>query len=105
MSNATVKSLPKFDGFGLKRPRLLPLFVYLAVLVGVSLFFVWSRVAVVNLEYEISSLDNRLREAEEENRSLQVEVAHLQNPDRIEMVARESLGMINPTPDQVTIVD
>lgn len=105
MSNATVKSFPKFNGFTFSRPPLLPLFGYLAVLLVASLFFVWSRIAVVNLEYDISSLGNRLREVEQENQTLRLESAHLRNPVRIETVARENLGLGMPTLEQVIIVN
>lgn len=105
MSDATIKSLPRFHGFTWVRPRLLPLFAYLAVFFCASLFFVWSRIAVVNLEYDISSLGNRLREVEQENRKLRLESAHLRSLERLERVSREDLGLGMPTPEQVVIVD
>jgi len=105
VSNATVRSLPKINGFAMERPRLLPLFTYLAVLLVVSLFFVWSRITVVNLEYDISSLGNRMREVAQENQKLRLESAHLRSPVRIERVARTELGLRMPTLDQVIIID
>ena len=87
------------------RPRLLPLFGYLAVLLAVALFFVWSRITVVNLEYDISSLGRRLREVGHENQKLRLESAHLRNPVRLERIARTELGLRMPTLDQVVIVD
>lgn len=105
MSNATVRSLPKASGFPLVRPRLLPLFGYLAVLLVVSLFFVWSRITVVNLEYDISSLGGRLRDMGQENQKLRLESAHLRNPGRLEQLARTELGLRTPTLEQVIIID
>jgi cell division protein FtsL len=87
------------------RPRLLPLFGYLAVLLAVSLFFVWARITVVNLEYDISSLGSRLREVGQENRKLRLESAHLRNPERLERVARTELGLRMPTLEQVIVID
>lgn len=105
MSDATVRSLPKINGFSLERPRLFTLFSYLAVLLVVSLFFVWSRITVVNLEYDISSLGSRLREMEQVNQKLRLEAAHLRSPVRIERVARTELGLRMPTLEQVIIID
>ncbi len=105
MSDTTMKSLPKVSGLSLSRPRLLPLFVYLALVLGVSLFFVWSRIAIVNLEYDISRLGSRLRAVEHENKSLRLEAAHLRSPGRLEKVARNQLGLRPPSVDQVVIVD
>ncbi|MEJ2201187.1 MAG: cell division protein FtsL [Desulfuromonadaceae bacterium] len=105
MSNATVRSLPKLNTVTVARPRLLSLFLFLAVLLVVSLFFVWSRITVVNLEYDISSLSSRLREMEQENQKLRLEAAHLRNPIRLEQVARTKLGLRMPTLEQVVIID
>ncbi len=105
MSDTTIKSLPKVSGFSLSRPRLLPLFVYFALLLGVSLFFVWSRIAIVNLEYDISRLGSRLRAVEQENKGLRLEAAHLRSPGRLEKVALNQLGLRSPSVDQIIIVD
>ena len=105
MSDATVRSLPKINGFVLVRPRLLPLFACLAILLVVSLFFVWSRITVVNLEYDISRLGNHMHEMEQENQKLRLEAAHLRSPERIERVARTELGLRMPTLEQVVIID
>jgi len=105
VSEATVRSLPKINGFTLVRPRLLHLFTFLAVLMVVSLFFVWSRITVVNLEYNISSLGNQMRQLEQDNQKLRLEAAHLRNPERIEREARSKLGLRMPTLEQVIIID
>ena len=77
----------------------------MALMVAVALFFVWSRLQVVNLEYGISSLEGRLRNLQQESRQLQLEVASLRNPVRIEQVARTRLGLRLPAPEQVVTVD
>jgi len=105
VSDASVRSLPKINALSLARPRLLPLFVYLAVLLVVSLFFVWSRIAVVNLEYEISSLGTQLREVEQEQKRLRLESAHLRSPVRVERVARNELGLQMPSLEQIILID
>lgn len=105
MSDTIIRAIPKVNGFSLERPQLFPLFIFIAVLLAVSLFFVWSRIQVVNLEYDISSLESRLRSAGQEVQYLRLEAASLRSPARIERVARDELGLRLPGPDQVVTVE
>jgi cell division protein FtsL len=105
MSQAVLRNVARATTLPLHRPRLLPLLAFVAVLMGVSLFFVWSRLQVVNLEYGISGLEERLRSAQHETRRLRLEAASLRNPQRIELVAREELGLRLPAPVQVITVE
>lgn len=112
MSNAITRSLPKvgasiprIGGIALGRPSLVPLLGFIAVLLAVSLFFVWSRLQVVHLEYDISSLEGRVRDLNQEIRRYRLEVASLRTPARIEQMARDSIGLQLPTPEQVINVD
>ena len=104
MSDAVARSIPKINGFALRRPRLFPLIAFVVVLMLVSLFFVWSRLEVVNLEYDISTNEVRLRSLQQESRQLKLEAASLRNPARIERMARVKLGLRLPTPEQVITV-
>lgn len=99
------RAIPKINGFSLERPRLLPVLTYTAVLLAVSLFFVWSRLQVTNLEYDISSLEGRSRVVQQETSRLQVEAASLRSPGRIEQIAHSKLGLRLPTPDQIITVE
>jgi cell division protein FtsL len=105
MSDTILRTIPKINGFALQRPRLLPLLVFMALLMAVSLFFVWSRLQVVNLEYDLSRLETRVRDLQQEGRKLRLEAASLRHPGRIEEVARVQMGLRLPTPDQVIAVD
>ncbi|PLX98671.1 MAG: cell division protein FtsL [Desulfuromonas sp.] len=104
MSDAVVRPIPKINGFALQRPRLFPLIAFVVVLMVVSLFFVWSRLEMVNLEYEISTYEVRLRSLQQESRQLKLEAASLRNPGRIERMARTRLGLRMPTPEQVITI-
>jgi cell division protein FtsL len=77
----------------------------MALLLVVAIFYVWSRLQVVNLEYDISSMEGRLRSLQQGSRQLQLEVASLRNPVRIEQVARARLGLRLPSPEQVITVN
>lgn len=104
MAESVVRPMPKVNGFALHRPRLLPILVFVVILMCVALVFVWSRLEVVNLEYEISSFQGRVRALQQESSRLQLEAASLSNPARIENMARTRLGLRMPAPEQVITV-
>ncbi len=88
----------------IRRPNLL-LFVVPALFVIVSsLFFVWSRIRVIQLGYEISSALKESRALVESNKKLRLEIATLKSYARIEKVATEELGMSKPRTDQVIVI-
>ncbi len=69
-----------------------------------SLFFVWSRLQVLRMGYEITHHAQSIKTMSAYNEELRGEVARLKNPDRIERIAREKLDMVFPGPDQVRII-
>lgn len=105
MSDTILRPIPKINGFSLQRPRLLSLFAFIALVLAVSLFFVWSRIQVVNLAYDISSLEGRLRGTQQETQRLRLEAASLRNLARIEKFAARELGLRMPAPEQVVTVN
>ena len=105
MIETTIGALPKINGFALRRPKLLPLFSFIALLSVLSLLFVWCRVQATGLEYAISSLESEVRKANQETVELRLEVATLGTPQRLEQVAVTNLGLRFPTADQVHTVD
>ena len=104
MAESIVRPMPKINGFVLHRPRLFPILTFVVVLMCVALVFVWSRIEVVNLEYEISSKQERVRTLQQEGNLLQLEAATLSNPVRIENMARTRLGLRMPAPEQVVTI-
>jgi cell division protein FtsL len=105
MSELAAKTLPKINGIILVRPRLLPHLSFIALLLLVSLFFVWSRLQLMHLEYDISSQETRLLHLQQESKALRLEVATLNSPVRIEQIARRELSLRPPTPEQVILVN
>ena len=73
-------------------------------LVFCSLLFVWSRLEVVQIGYEISRADKVYQDLIKENQCLRVEVASLKSPSRIEEIAKNRLGFINPRHEQIIII-
>jgi cell division protein FtsL len=105
MAQSILRPIPKVNGFSLSRPKIFPILLFIALMLAVSLFYVWSRLQVINLEYSISSLEGRLRNLQQESRGLQVEVASLRSPQRIEQVAQRKLGLHLPRPEQVITIN
>ena len=77
----------------------------LALTVGIvlaaSLVLVWVRLQVVHIGYELSAARQLERKLEEERRELELEIATLTSPRRLEARARMRLGMQAPVPGQV----
>jgi len=75
-----------------------------SALVFFSLLFVWSRIGVVQVGYEISHANKVYQNLNKENQRLRVEVASLKSPSRIEEIAKSRLDLMNPTPEQTIII-
>ena len=77
------------------------LMVCMVVFTVVSVFHVWSRFKLVDLNLEISEISRQLSEAGQEQKRLRLEAASLKAPARIEAIAKNELGMALPTEQQV----
>jgi cell division protein FtsL len=75
--------------------------VLLLVFVGELLAYTWCRVQYVNVGYELSRVTEKHAALTTLQNSLKVELARLKSPARIEKIARDKLGLVRPTPDQV----
>jgi cell division protein FtsL len=73
-------------------------------LIGASLFYVWSRIQVIQLGYEISNAVRQERTLAESNKKLRLEIAGLKSYGRIEKIAVEELKMTKPSRDQVVVI-
>ena len=72
--------------------------------IGGSLFYVWSRIQVIQLGYEISNALKEERALTEVNKKLRLEIATLKSYGRIEKFAVEELKMAKPKPEQVIVI-
>ncbi len=86
-------------------PHRIDLFKYLmicmVVFTIVSVFHVWSRFKLVDLNLQISEISRQLSEAGQEQKRLKLEAASLKSPSRIEAIAKNELGMALPTEQQI----
>lgn len=76
----------------------------IVIVTAVSVFHVWSRVRVMDLNLQVGELRRELKEQEQEQGRLKLEVASLKMPARIETLANGELGMSLPTEQQVVQV-
>lgn len=76
----------------------------IAIVTVVSVFHVWSRVKVVDLNLSVGELRRELKAQEQEQNRLKLEVASLKIPARIESLATGELGMSLPSEQQVVQV-
>jgi len=105
MSQAVARVLPESRAIVLGRPRLVVLLGYIVLLCALALFFVWSRLQVINFEYQIASLGSEVSQLRQEGQALRIEVASLENPSRIERLARTRLGLQRPAAAQIKLVE
>jgi cell division protein FtsL len=88
-----------------KREEYLPaLLGILALLTIVSIFHVWSRVKVVDLNLQLGESRKQFKEMQHEQSKLKLEAASLKTPARIEALAQQELGLSLPTNQQVVQV-
>ncbi len=63
--------------------------------------YIWSRITVVSLGYDISSANTARDRLIEKNRRLIIEFERLKSPERIEGIASRELNLVHPRREQV----
>lgn len=84
-----------------------PLFAAIKVIIVVLLFtvfYLWSRLEVVSLGYEIAKASDERGGLMDDNRRLKLEILSLKSPQRIETIAIDRLDLVYPKGEQVIIV-
>jgi cell division protein FtsL len=89
---------------GIKLNLLILFTLLMLFFIGGSLFYVWSRIKVIQLGYEISNALKEERVLTEANKKLRLEIATLKSYTRIEKLAVEELRMAKPKPEQVIVI-
>jgi cell division protein FtsL len=89
---------------GIKLNLLILFTLLMLFFIGGSLFYVWSRIQVIQLGYEISNAMKEERALTEANKKLRLEIATLKSYGRIEKIASEELRMAKPRPEQVIVI-
>jgi cell division protein FtsL len=94
------KNSGKNDGRKTTRVWLIVMSLFLSEL----FFYTWCRVQFTRVGYDISEGTKEQQHLLALQRNLDIEVARLKSPERIETIARQQLGLITPTPKQVIII-
>lgn len=78
-------------------------YIFFLILLGFtcSLFYIWSRIQVVNIGYEINRSLSLKEKLIEENKKLTLEAATLKSPVRLESLARNQFHMDLPQKSQI----
>jgi cell division protein FtsL len=69
----------------------------------VGFFYVWTRMQLVQIGYEISSLENKNNDLKKRKRELLLEIASLQSPQELEKKAGK-IGLVLPAMGKVVHV-
>ena len=77
------------------------LLLYGAALAVPLLLYVWQRVEFLGRSYELEALKKQKQELVEMNKQLTVERSFLVSPARVEKIARQKLGLREPSPQDV----
>ncbi len=68
-------------------------------------FYIWHQAALISLGYKTSRLEEKISQLEEEIKGLEIKKASLLSLEKVEKVAREKLGLIEPRPEQIVYED
>ncbi|MBI3185523.1 MAG: cell division protein FtsL [Myxococcales bacterium] len=98
------RSRGKGPSFGSVVLELLPAALLCVLFAAVGLLHVTSRVMVVQMGYRLSELEQEGRAISRERDTLELELATLRSPARLERAAKELLGMAPPAPAAVITV-
>ena len=78
--------------------------IAVAGLMIVAMAFVWSNVRLVGLAYEYQALDKTRRSLLRENHLLHVEWESLRSLDRVQILAKNEIGLREPESRQIVTV-
>jgi cell division protein FtsL len=98
----SVRRQPTFSPLDKSRNTFLTVVTFLIVLtITGSVFYIGTHVKAVNLGYKINQEVQRKEKIIEENKKLNLEIATLMSPTRIEHEATAQLGFSLPKPNQI----
>ncbi|MBM3298950.1 MAG: septum formation initiator family protein [Deltaproteobacteria bacterium] len=93
----------RLHGFEVRRAATFLAVVVCASTLLVGLFYVWTRMQIVQKGYELSALEAKNEELKNRKRELLLEIASLQSPGELEKKARK-LGLVTPAMGKVVHV-
>ena len=89
-----------------RKLRELLLVLLLVLPIGLGLLAdIWIHLGVIQTGYRLDELERSLTQLERQERRLRLEASYLASPQRIETLAFEELGMVEPVPEQMLFVE
>lgn len=76
----------------------------IGLLVVMATATVWLRLSIVGTSYEIDNTERMIRGLKQEKESVELKVAGLRSPRRLEKLARSKFGLTQPRTDQVIYI-
>ena len=80
------------------------LIIFMTIFLTELLFFTWCRVQSIGAGYEIAKETMRHQDLINFQNNLKIELARLKSPERIAKIAKNQLGLIMPTQEQMIII-
>ena len=77
-------------------------FIMIGLIIGIAILIQYANINIINKE--INSLEKELQKLNMLNDSAEGELLASEDLKKIEKVAREELGMVDPGPEQMTII-
>lgn len=84
-----------------KNASVAPALLAVCVLICICLFYVWSRIEILRINYAVTELQENLESELKLNEELTGMSAQLKSPERIARIAEKNLGLAFPKPSQV----
>lgn len=78
--------------------------VFIVVFIAQLLGYTWCRVQCIKTGYEISKETAYHQELIALQNNLKIEMARLKSPNRIGKIAKNQLGLVTPSPEQIRII-
>ena len=89
-----------------RRLRELAWVVVTALPLAVALLaYTWLQLETLRIAYRIGAAEREVHRLAQVERQLRLEAAYLANPERLRARAGEELGLVEPAPDQVLLLE
>lgn len=85
----------------LKTKFLIRLLVLGVFIVALSLIYIWSRIQIVQIGYELNEYTHEQQLIVHENKKLQMELSLMKSPNRVKKYAADHLNMTMPDQDRM----
>lgn len=80
--------------------RWFPIWIF-PVLILMAIGTIWLRLFIVGTSYTINQVDNRIKNLQQDREQLELKVASLRSPRRLEVLARAKFGLAPPKSEQM----